>query len=81
MAPLGAVEPQVGLTYLPGAFLVVIVGGYNRLWGVAAGALAVASVQTGVIHFYNAVWAQIASLALAVMVLQFRRPAPVRAVA
>ena len=63
------------------AFLVVIVGGYNRLWGVAAGALAVAAVQTGVIHFYDAVWAQIASLALAVLVLQFRRPIPAGAIA
>ena len=59
----------------------MIVGGYNRLWGVAVGALAVAAVQTGVIHFYDAVWAQIASLALAVLVLQFRRPTPAGAVA
>ena len=81
VAPLGAVEPQAGLAYLPGAFLVVIVGGYNRLWGVAAGAVAVAAVQTGVIHFYDAVWAQIASLALAVLVLQFRRPIPAGAIA
>ena len=40
-----------------------------------------AAVQTGVIHFYNAVWAQIASLALAVLVLQFRRPIPAGAIA
>ena len=73
VAPLGAVEPQVGLAYLPGAFLVVIVGGFNRLWGVIAGALVVAAVQTGVIHFYDAVWAQIASLTLAVLMLQLRR--------
>ena len=32
VAPLGAVEPQMGLAYLPGAFLVVIVGGFSRLW-------------------------------------------------
>ena len=73
VAPLGAIEPQAGLAYLPGAFLVVIVGGFDRLWGVVAGALIVAGVQTGVIHFYDAVWAQIASLGLAVLVLQFRR--------
>ena len=73
VAPLGAIEPQAGLPYLPGAFLVVIVGGFNKLWGVVAGALTVAAVQTGVIHFYDAVWAQIASLGLAVGVLQFRR--------
>ena len=74
VAPLGAIEPQAGLAYLPGAFLVVIVGGFNKLWGVVVGALTVAAVQTGVIHFYDAVWAQIASLVLAVGVLQFRRP-------
>ena len=73
VAPLGAIEPQAGLAYLPGAFLVVIVGGFNKLWGVIVGALIVAGVQTGVIHFYDAVWAQIASLGLAVAVLQFRR--------
>lgn len=73
VAPLGAIEPQAGLAYLPGAFLVVIVGGFNKLWGVVVGALIVAGVQTGVIHFYDAVWAQIASLGLAVAVLQFRR--------
>ncbi|WP_420621569.1 branched-chain amino acid ABC transporter permease [Candidatus Poriferisodalis sp.] len=73
VAPLGAIEPQAGLPYLPGAFLVVIVGGFNKLWGVVAGALTVAAVQIGVIHFYDAVWAQIASLGLAVLVLQFRR--------
>ncbi len=73
VAPLGAIEPQAGLAYLPGAFLVVIVGGFHRLWGVIAGALVVAAVQTGVIHFYDAVWAQIAALVLAVLMLQLRR--------
>lgn len=72
VAPLGAVEPNLGLTYLPGAFLVVIVGGFNRLWGVVSGAAVVALVQTTVIHYVDAVWAQIASLILAVVVLQLR---------
>ncbi len=72
VAPLGAVEPNLGLSYLPGAFLVVIVGGFTRLSGVLVGAAAVAALQTGVIHFFDAVWAQIASLVLAVVVLQFR---------
>ncbi len=73
VAPLGAVEPQIGLTYLPGAFLVVIVGGVSRLWGVVLGAGIVAAVQTGAIHFADAVLAQIVSLLLAVVVLQFGR--------
>ena len=79
VAPLGAIEPQAGLAYLPGAFLVVIVGGFNKLWGVVVGALTVAAVQTGVIHFYDAVWAQIASLVLAVGVLGFRQPSAEKA--
>ncbi|MEM9891349.1 MAG: branched-chain amino acid ABC transporter permease [Actinomycetota bacterium] len=73
VAPLGAVEPNLGLTYLPGAFLVVIVGGFSRLWGVLLGAVVVAAVQTSVIHYVDVVWAQIAALVLAVVVLQVRR--------
>lgn len=73
VAPLGAVEPNLGLAYLPGAFLVVIVGGFNRLWGVLIGAVIVGAVQTSVIHYFNTVWAQILSLVLAVLVLQLRQ--------
>lgn len=73
VAPLASIEPQVGLTYLPGAFLVVIIGGFDRLWGVLIGAAVVAALQTGVIHYLDTVWAQIASLVLAVAVLQFNR--------
>ena len=73
VAPLGAVEPQLGLSYLPGAFLVVIVGGFSRLWGVVVGALIIAVAQTGVIHYYDTVTAQIVSLGLAVLMLQVRR--------
>ncbi len=73
VAPLSSIEPQVGLSYLPGAFLVVIIGGFTRLWGVLIGAAIVAALQTGVIRYYDTVWAQIASLALAVMILQFSR--------
>ena len=36
-------------------------------------AAAVAAVQTGVTHYVDAVWGQIAVLALAVVVLQLRR--------
>jgi len=73
VAPLSSIEPQVGLTFLPGAFLVVIIGGFTRLWGVLIGAVVVAALQTGVIHYYDTVWAQIASLVLAAAVLQFSR--------
>ena len=73
VAPLGAVEPNLGLPYLPSAFLVVIIGGFSRLWGVVGGAFVVAVVQTTLIHYYDAVWALIASLVLAVAMLQMRR--------
>jgi len=73
VAPLTSIEPQVGLTFLPGAFLVVIIGGFTRLWGVLIGAVVVAALQTGVVHYYNSVWAQIASLVVAVLFLQFSR--------
>lgn len=73
VAPLGAVEPNLGLFYLPSAFLVVIVGGFTRLWGVVTGALIVAALQTALIHYYDAVWALIVTHILAVAMLQIRR--------
>ncbi len=73
VAPLVSVDSQIGLSYLPGAFLVVIVGGFTRLWGVVIGAAIVAAVQTGVTHYVDAVWAQIAALVLAVVMLQLSR--------
>ena len=73
LAPLGSVSPEMGRFYLPGAFLVVIAGGVGRMWSVLIGAAAVATVQTGVTHYVDAVWGQIAVLAMAVVVLQLRR--------
>jgi len=73
VAPLGSVSADLGRLYLPGAFLVVIAGGIGRMWSVPLGALAVATAQTGVTHYINAVWGQIAVLVLAVIILQLRR--------
>ena len=70
VAPLGSVSPDLGRLYLPGAFLVVIAGGVGRMWSVPLGALAVAAAQTGVTHYVDAVWGQIAVLMLAVVILQ-----------
>ena len=70
VAPLGSVSPDLGRLYLPGAFLVVIAGGIGRMWSVPLGALAVAAAQTGVTHYIDAVWGQIAVLMLAVIALQ-----------
>ncbi len=73
IAPLGSVSPDLGRLYLPGAFLVVIAGGIGRMWSVPIGALVVAATQTGVTHYIDAVWGQIAVLLLAVIVLQMRK--------
>jgi urea transport system permease protein len=76
VAPLGSVSPQMGFPYLAGAFLVVIAGGVRRMWGVLIGAIIIAAVQTGVIHYFDAVWGQIAVLGLAVVILEMRREQP-----
>lgn len=72
VAPLGSVSPQMGFPYLAGAFLVVIAGGVRRMWGILTGAVIIAAVQTGVIHYIDAVWGQIAVLGLAVVILEVR---------
>ncbi len=76
LSPLGSVSPHMGSTYLAGAFLVVIAGGVRRMWGVLVGAVVVAAVQTGIIHYIDAVWAQIGVLAMAVVILEVRREQP-----
>lgn len=80
VAPLGAVEPAIGVDYLLPAFIVIIVGGVIRgtnglLYGVAAGAVAVALVQTIVSFQADPIVAQLAVLALAMAALQLRPPA------
>lgn len=80
VAPLGAVEPAIGVDYLLPAFIVIIVGGVIRgtnglLYGVAAGAVAVALVQTIVSFQADPIVAQLAVLGLAMAALQLRPPA------
>lgn len=72
LAPRISIEPTAGLNLLLGAFLVVIVGGFRRASAVVLGAAAVAGITTVVALWYDAVWGQVAAVALAALVLQMR---------
>ena len=72
LAPRISIEPNAGLSLLLGAFLVVIVGGFRRPSAVAVGAAAVAAITTIVALRYDAVWGQVAAVALAAVILQTR---------
>ena len=72
LAPRISIEPSAGLNLLLGAFLVVIVGGFRRPSAVAVGAAAVAAITTIVALRYDAVWGQLAAVALAAAILQRR---------
>ena len=72
LAPRISIEPNAGLSLLLGAFLVVIVGGIRRPSAVAVGAAAVAAITTIVALRYDAVWGQVAAVALAAVILQTR---------
>lgn len=72
LAPRISIEPSAGLNLLLGAFLVVIVGGFRRPSAVAVGAAAVAAITTIVALRYDAVWGQLAAVALAAIILQTR---------
>ncbi len=72
LAPRISIEPNAGLSLLLGAFLVVIVGGFRRPSAVAVGAAAVAAMTTIVALRYDAVWGQVAAVALAAVILQTR---------
>jgi urea ABC transporter permease protein UrtB len=79
VAPLGAVQPEIGVDYLLPAFIVIIVGSVVRgtnglLYGVAVGAVAVGVVQTVVSFHADPIIAQLSVLALAMAALQFRPP-------
>jgi len=72
LAPRISIEPSAGLNLLLGGFLVVIVGGFRRPSAVAVGAAAVAVITTIVALRYDAVWGQLAAVALAAVILQRR---------
>ena len=80
LAPRISIEPSAGLNLLLGAFLVVIVGGFRRPSAVAVGAAAVAAITTVVALRFDAVWGQLAAVALAAVVLQTRLESGARGV-
>ena len=72
LAPRISIEPSAGVNLLLGGFLVVVVGGFRRPSAVAVGAAAVAVITTIVALRYDAVWGQLAAVALAAAILQRR---------
>jgi urea transport system permease protein len=79
VAPLGAVQPAIGVDYLLPAFIVIIVGSVVRgthglLYGVAVGALAVGVVETVVSYRIDPIIAELTVLGLAMLALQLRPP-------
>ena len=72
MSPLITISPTMGLPFLALSFLVVILGGLARIWGLALGALIMGAGPAVVAFFTTPVLAQIIILALAIMVLRFR---------
>ena len=72
MSPLITISPTMGLPFLALSFLVVILGGLARIWGLALGALIMGGGPAVVAFFTTPVLAQIIILALAIVVLRFR---------
>jgi len=72
MSPLITISPTMGLPFLALSFLVVILGGLARIWGLALGALIMGAGPAVVAFFTTPVLAQIIILALAIAVLRFR---------
>ncbi|MDT3441833.1 MULTISPECIES: branched-chain amino acid ABC transporter permease [unclassified Pseudofrankia] len=74
VAPLVNVQPDMGVDYLFGAFLGVIVAG-SRLGAVVVACLAIATVQNIMTFFTDPMLGRLSALALAFVVLQARRRA------
>jgi len=72
MSPLITISPTMGLPFLALSFLVVILGGLARIWGLALGALIMGAGPAVVAFFTTPVLAQIIILALAIVILRFR---------
>jgi urea transport system permease protein len=72
VAPLISVDPQMGLGYLVPAFLAILIGGAGPLAGVLVGGGLVGGVDSLLTLRISPVAAQIAVLALAVVVIRLR---------
>ncbi len=72
MSPLVTIDPDMGLTLLSRAFMVVIVGGIGGLYGVIAGGLLIGSGEAAASYFLRPVVAQILVVMLAIVVIRVR---------
>ncbi len=72
MAPVVAINPDMGLNYFSLTFLVVIIGGIGNILGVVGGGLLIGIFQAGFSSFLNPVIAQIIVLAIAILAIRLR---------
>lgn len=71
IAPMATINPQIGLSYLINAFLIVIVGGFGT-GGVFAGSAFVGVANSTLTYFLAPILAAVLVLMLAIVVLRFR---------
>jgi urea transport system permease protein len=72
MSPLVTIDPDMGLTLLSRAFMVVIIGGIGSLYGVIAGGLLIGGGEAAASYFLRPVVAQILVVMLAIVVIRLR---------
>lgn len=70
--PLSAVSPEIGLTYLLPAFLVVIMGGFGSLRGLVLGGLFIGMLTSLLTMGMSSVTAEIVVFFIVVVALRFR---------
>jgi len=72
MSPLVTIDPDMGLSLLSRAFMVVIVGGVGHLYGVVAGGLLIGGGEAAASYFLRPVVAEILIVMLAIVVIRLR---------
>jgi len=72
MAPLVTIQPDMGLSFLGDAFLVVIVGGPGSIMGIVASGLALSAVRAILSFSIDPVWSYILMLLFATVIIRFR---------
>jgi branched-subunit amino acid ABC-type transport system permease component len=72
MSPLVTIDPDMGLSVLSRAFMVVIVGGIGHLYGVVAGGLLIGGAEGAASYFLRPVVAEILIVMLAILVIRLR---------
>lgn len=72
IAPLITVGPTMGGPFLVRSFLTVIVGGVGNLIGVAGGSVIIGGAEGAIAYSSSGVWAQVAVLAIAIVIVRIR---------